>query len=90
MTTMRAKFVVASVMKFAGSENETVKFNAVAKSNGPYPEDGSDEDNTFAKWSPSASCDIHITNPALHGQFTVGQKFYVDFTPADAVAHHPV
>lgn len=89
MTTMRAKFVVASVTKHEGG-NETLRFNAVAKSDGPYPEDGSDDDNTFAKWSPSASCDIYVANPALHGKFAVGQKFYVDFTPADVVQHHPV
>lgn len=78
-TSMRAKFQVSSVEQFAGSEK--VKFHAVAKSTA-YPEDGTDEDNTFAKWSPSATCEIHITNPALHGKFTPGQKFYVDFTPA--------
>ena len=78
--TMRAKFAVASVTKHEGG-SETVSFNAVCKSGG-YPEDGSDEDNTFAKFSPSAHCSIQITNPALHGKFESGQKFYVDFTPA--------
>jgi len=79
MTKMRAKFQVASVERFGTSEK--LKFHAVAKS-GAYPEDGSDEDNTFAKWSPSASCEIHVTNPALHGKFEPGKKYYVDFTPA--------
>ena len=79
MTTMRAKFIVSSVEKFSGGEK--LKFNAVAKS-GPYPADGSDEDNTFAYYSPSASCEIFVANPALHGKFESGQKFYVDFTPA--------
>lgn len=78
-TAMRAKFVVGSVERFESAER--VKFSAVSKSGG-YPDDGLDEDNTFAKWSPSASCEILITNPALHGKFTPGQKFYVDFTPA--------
>jgi hypothetical protein len=68
MPIMRAKFVVSSV-------------NAVAKS-GPYPADGSDEDNTYAHYSPSAECSITIANPALHGKFVAGQKFYVDFTEA--------
>lgn len=78
-TTMRAKLQVASVEKFAGSER--LKMHAVAAKS--YPADGSDEDNTFARFSPSASFEIHITNPALHGKFEPGQKFYVDFTPAD-------
>lgn len=47
-----------------------------------YPEDGSDEDNTFAKFSPSANLSINIANPDLFGKFNVGDKFYVDFTPA--------
>jgi hypothetical protein len=80
--SMRAKFVVASVTRHAGS-TEAVKFNAVAKSTG-YPADGLDEDNTFAKFSPSASCEIVITNPALTGSFNPGDKFYVDFTPVPA------
>ena len=80
MPTMRAKFVVTAVESTGTSEK--LRFNAVAK-NGAYPEDGSDEDNTFAKWSPSASCEITVANPALFGKFTAGDKFYVDFTPAD-------
>lgn len=79
-TTMRAKFQVSNVVKHEGG-NEIVSFSAVGKS-GPYPADGSDDDNTFAKWTPSAQCSIQITNPALHGKFESGQKFYVDFTPA--------
>lgn len=81
MPTMRAKFVVASVEKFSGSEK--VKFHAVGKSSA-YPADGSDEDNTYAHYSPSASCEIFIANPALHDKFAPGQKFYVDFTAAEA------
>lgn len=80
-TTMRAKFVVNGVTKHEGG-NETVTMAAVPKSTA-YPEDGSDEDNSFAKWSPSAHLSIHIANPALHGKFEQGQKFYADFTPAE-------
>lgn len=79
MTAMRAKFQVTSIERFAGGEK--VKFNAVGKSEG-YPEGGNDEDNTYAKYSPSAACEIYIANPALHGKFEPGDKFYVDFTPA--------
>ncbi len=79
MTTMRAKLQIASVTKHATCE--TLKFHGVAAKS--YPADGSDEDNTFAKFSPSVSLDITITNPALLGQFEPGQKFYVDFTPAE-------
>jgi len=77
--TMRAKLVVSSVTKFNGAEK--LVMNAVAKSSG-YPDDGSDEDNTYAKFSPMAEFSIHVANPALFGKFEPGMKFYVDFTPA--------
>lgn len=78
---MRAKVTVESVTKHAGG-NETVVFRPVAKS-GPYPEDGHDEDNNFARWSPSGRFELTIANPALHNKFKPGeQKFYVDFTEA--------
>jgi len=83
MADMRAKFQVCSVEHFGSGEHksEKVKFTAVAKSGG-YPADGSDEDNTFAKWTPSATCEVHINNPALLGKFEPGKKYYVDFTEA--------
>lgn len=80
MTTMRAKLQIASVTKLAGG-NESIRFHAVSANS--YAEtDGLDEDNSYAKYSPSASLEIMIANPALHGKFEPGQKFYVDFTPA--------
>jgi hypothetical protein len=79
MPAMRAKLQIASVTDHGTCE--TVKFHAVSAST--YPADGSDEDNTFAKFSPSAALEITIANPALLGQFKPGQKFYVDFTEAE-------
>lgn len=76
---MRAKFRVSNVEKLSGSEK--LSFVAVAKSDG-YPPDGSDENNTFAKWTPTATCEMYVNNPALHGKFERDQEFYVDFTPA--------
>lgn len=83
MTTMRAKLKVTSVTK--GPEgfdpHERLTFSAVYK-DGSYPSDGSDEDNTFSKFTPQAELSMVIQNPALLGQFKAGDKFYVDFTPA--------
>lgn len=80
-SAMRAKFYITSVERHS-SECETLKMSAVCKSGG-YPPDGSDEDNTYAKFSPSASLSLTIANPALIGKFNPGEKFYVDFTPAE-------
>lgn len=71
---------VGSVMPMPGGQ-EVLMMHGVAKSDG-YPADGSDENNTFAKFSPSASFNLHLANPALVGTFEVGDTFYVDFTPA--------
>lgn len=77
---MRAKLKVSEVT--LGENCDIVKMRAVCK-DGAYPADGYDEDNTFAKFSPTAELSIQICNPALLGKFRPGQKVYVDFTPAD-------
>ena len=48
------------------------------------------EDNTFSEATPSAELKMTVTNKALHGKFKPGQKFYVDFTPADVPAEDKV
>lgn len=80
MTTMRAKLQVAIVERGVGYEKLTM--HAVARTDGYNNGDGSDEDNTYAKYSPYAQLIIQVNNPALHGKFNPGDKFYVDFTPA--------
>lgn len=77
---MRAKMYVENVEHHDGSE--TLFFRAACKSDG-YPEDGADENNTYARWTPQADLKMVVNNPALIGKFTPGQAFYVDFTPAD-------
>ncbi len=62
-------------------DGEILKFCAVSKTDG-YPPDGSDEDNSYARWSPSASLEINVQNPALKGKIAAGDTFYVDFTKA--------
>lgn len=76
--SMRAKMRITNIVK--NSETcETLSLCGVAK-NGSYPSDGSDEDNTFAKYSPSVELKISITNPALVGKFTIDDTYYVDFS----------
>lgn len=82
--TMRAKMKVTGVRPFPAEgekTQETLQFVAVAKSEA-YPEDGSDENNSFARWSPSANLEILVANPALFGKFAIGDEFYLDFTRA--------
>lgn len=77
---MRAKMRVQKVERFDGSDRVTMC--AVARKDA-YPADGSDEDNTYAKFSPSGELTLSIANPALVGQIEPGKAYYLDFTPAD-------
>lgn len=79
MPKMRAKMNLSLIEQHVGAD--VLHFNAVAAAK--YPDDGSDEDNTFAKFSPAATVKLHVANPALIGQFKVGEKYYVDFTPVE-------
>lgn len=78
MSKMRAKVRVSSVEKVG--DCELLTFHPVAKSDA-YPADGSDENNTYARWSPSGRFELTVANPNLHGKYEVGQEYYVDFTP---------
>lgn len=85
---MRAKLLVTDVRPGGcGDDDPTVRVfmcavggHAVAAG---YPDDGADDDNDYARWSPSADFSILIQNPALADKFKPGQKFYVDFTEAE-------
>lgn len=88
MSDMRAKLQVTYVQElfFTDKEKQTsekfgeqLMFCAVSR-NDAYPEDGSDENNTYAKYSPSANFTLDCRNPALWGKFKTGDQFYVDFT----------
>lgn len=76
---MRAKLYVSSVERVEHGEN--IKMYAVSRDDA-YPADGSDEDNTFAHFSPSAEFTLFCANPALFGKINPGERFYVDFTRA--------
>jgi hypothetical protein len=79
---MRAKIKVTFVHEYGvPKSSETLRFSAVAASK--YPEDGSDENNTYAKFSPAADFSIQVANPVLFGKFSVGEEYYVDFIKAD-------
>lgn len=80
-TTMRAKLIISSVTQTEGG-GEQLQFRGVCKNEG-YGTDGLDENNTFAKFSPSVDLKMYVANPALQGKFAPGDTFYVDFTDAN-------
>ena len=74
---MRAKFKVDSVT--TTEHSEILEFSAVC---GKFNEAGDSEDNTYSKWTPTASLKMTVTNPALRGTIKPGEIFYLDFTKA--------
>jgi hypothetical protein len=80
MVTMRAKLKVTKVENF-GTDTQQLTFNAVCKSDG-YPPDGSDENNSYARWTPSAELKMCVNNPNLVGKLQEGEEYYVDFIKA--------
>lgn len=79
MPRMRAKFTVQSIEKYEGGEN--LYFYAVCPDK--FGENGENEDNDFARWTPSGNLSMSVTNPDLLGKFNEGEKYYLDFTKAD-------
>ncbi len=82
--TMRAKMRIGSITPWWSDadgkpQQESLSMHGIAANS--YPADGADENNTFAKFTPSAALNLTIANPALIGKFAVGDTFYVDFTP---------
>ena len=83
---MRAKFELKKVNTFNGYNNhnpnyEELEFLAVITA--PFDKDGNSEDNSFTRWTPDGSLKMSVTNPNLIGKFKEGQKFYLDFIPAE-------
>lgn len=74
---------LVSVKSFG--EQEELEFHVVqgSKVEGGYPENGEDEDNTYAHFSPSGELRLTVANPNLVGTFKPGRKYYLDFTEAE-------
>lgn len=74
---MRAKFRINYIeRKYEGYEILYMCPVAASK----YPADGSDENNTYAKFSPSGQMTLTIANPDLIGKFNENEEYYLDFT----------
>lgn len=85
---MRAKMQVMSVQPnhdlYTGLQfSEKLTLNPVCGGQ-PFGPNGESEDNTYARYSPSGVLRLEVTNPNLWGKLKSGDKYYVDFTKADA------
>ena len=80
---MRAKFKVMSV-EVINATSQKVTMMAVTEA--PFDEEGKSDDNSFARWTPTGTITMMISNPDLMGKIKVGQKFYTDFNEAPEAA----
>jgi hypothetical protein len=76
---VRAKFFVTSVMHQLGADGEVT--GGQVSLHPVYAGEG--EDRTFWDATPSGRIELNITNRQALDQFRSGQKFYIDFTPAE-------
>jgi len=73
---MRAKLKVTNVEKYTDGERLTM--TAVCPNE--FDPEGLDENNTYAKYTPSADLSMYVHNPDLLGKIEKGQEYYLDFT----------
>ncbi len=70
MDSLKAKFKVGSVTDFG---NNNIKANLSAVTN------DSEENKTFSIYTPSATLEMHITNPNALGFFKAGKEYVCEF-----------
>lgn len=76
--TIRSKMQLTEIHNLHWSPTmKRLKFQATYDSTIP-------EDQRFQMATPSASAEYLIDNPAALAQFTMGEYYYVDFTPVNA------
>jgi hypothetical protein len=75
---MRAKFKIIEIV--STEHGEVLKFSAVC-GNKNFGPNGESEDNTYARYTPSGSLEMTVTNPDLIGVHKPGDTFYLDFHP---------
>lgn len=73
---VRSVLRVVSVEDFGGTQKK-IRFAA-------NYDDKTPEAEKFQKYTPTASAEYLIDNPALDDVFVPGAIFYVDFTPVEA------
>ncbi len=79
--TVRAKMHCVSIGKVCYSPGPNAKANTqevvkLAAATGP-------DNESWAKWTPSGSLELSITNPEAVSQFEVGKFYFVDINLAD-------
>lgn len=79
MATTRAKFRCNTVKRWSNNADgqRVYEFTAVY-------DDGTPENQRYAKYTPSGRLEITVDNPAV--EFELGKDYYLDFTPVEATS----
>lgn len=82
--TVRAKFWVKEKKHAHVGHNNADVFCDVrlAPCYGTYPGGDSEENKSFAKYTPNGEISLGITNPNAIEFFELGKAYYIDFSPA--------
>lgn len=73
---VRSKFVCTGVQDFPENENKSISFSPVVS--------GSEENKSFAKYTPSGSVLLNVSyETEASNFFEQGKEYYLDFTPAE-------
>lgn len=75
---VRAKFRCSSINPAPGVSDEARHVILEAQYDETLP-----EDQRYSKFTPSGKLEMVVDNPPALAQFTVGQTYYIDFTPVD-------
>mgnify|MGYP000322973180 CR=1 FL=1 len=82
MATVRAKFWVTGIRHLHQPSPDQV-FAEITLAPVYAGQDGKPANADWSKATPSGEIKMGVTNPAAIEKFTLGQKFYIDFTPAE-------
>lgn len=74
---VRAKFKLNAITDMAGWSAKKMVFDAVCNSS-------TEENKSFAKYTPSGRLEITVDNPSALEQFKLGGYYYLDFSEAPA------
>lgn len=74
---VRAKFWVTSITHYHTQTPDVT--NATVKLAPVYD----DANKDWSKWTPQGEISMMITNPVAVAAFSLGAKYFVDFTPAE-------
>ena len=89
---VRAKFNLSQVKQISyqysgsvvdGDAGKTSTSSKILVFSAVY-DDGTPENQRFAKSTPSGSIEMAVDNPSALEQFEIGKSYYIDFTPVSA------